>query len=147
MELSKTTNNETARVPHWKVAVQKLLADGITYGAIIKTETLEELLQCNRNSMDFGFAVSDIRRELEGHGLYLSGRGEKNERFIVLHPEKNAHIMSAYAIAARDNLKRAVMLGSTTDISLLDVEKRAHHERVLERMQNKLALMSRRGVK
>jgi len=141
-----TQQEEISKVPRWKVVVQKLLSDGITYGAIIEADTLENLLCSKRNTIDFSFEVSLIRRALEEHGLYLTGRGQNGDRYVVVQARENHKQMSNYIAESRDCLKRAVKLGSATDTSLLTQQESSLHAQILERAQNKLALMNRRKL-
>jgi hypothetical protein len=51
--------------------------------------------------------------------------------------------MGDYARKAADALRRGVILGTNTKLELLPPEDRARHERMLERMAIKAALIAR----
>ena len=144
-ELMKTTQTEVElRVPRWKMAVETMLTDGITYGAIITAKALEESLGVGRNTIQFSTEVSLIRQELERHGMYLDGRGTKHESFQVVRAEQNHLVMKSHNSRAKRYLTRAVDLGTATDTSALNEHQRQVHEKTLDIMQKRLVLMNRR---
>jgi hypothetical protein len=120
-----------------------MISEGITYGTVIKTEWLEERLKQPRDTMKFGLEVSEIRRALESRGLYLTGRGQKSNQFVVVDAAANSRVMGCYSRAASDALRRGVTLGTNTPVDSLGPDERRRHEAVLERMAIKVALMSR----
>lgn len=134
---------EVVRLPLWKACVDSMLAAGVSYGQIYTAEFFEESLKCRRDEMQFGLAVSEIRRSLETKGFYLSGRGFKGDSFVILEPNKNRDVMKSYATAALDALKRGVILGTNTRMDLLSGEDRRKHESALEKMATRLVLMQR----
>lgn len=136
-------NPNVVRLPLWKNALESMQQDGLAHGKTYKTEFFEEHLKCTREDMRFGLAISEIRRELEKDGYYLSGRGQQGNQFVILPPENNADVMLGYQRAAIDALKRGVVLGTNTRLDLLKPSDRQRHERMLERMATKAALMNR----
>lgn len=134
---------EVVRLPLWKSCVEHMLAEGVEYGKTYTAEYFEERLRCPRDSMQFGLAVSEIRRSLETKGFYISGRGLKGDSFIILEPNKNQNILRSYGQTATDALKRGVILGTNTRLDLLNEEDRRKHESILEKMATRLALMQR----
>jgi len=120
-----------------------LKQSGVHYGQSIPAEWFEKRLRAGRDTMQFGLAVSEIRRELEKDGFYLSGRGQKGNQFVILPPSSNADVMDSYARAAADALKRGVILGTGTSMDTLNESERRRHEGTLERMQIKTALIQR----
>lgn len=141
--MNQTQNNEPIRLPLWKNALDELRHGGINYGQTIESEWFEEQLRTSRDTMQFGLAVSNIRRELEKDGYYLSGRGQKGDQFVILQPSANAKVMQNYSRAAMDAIKRGVILGTNTRLDTLDQTERDRHERVLEKMATRAALLSR----
>jgi len=137
----ETAVAELVRLPLWKSCVEDMLASGVTYGATYPAEYFEKKLRCERSEMKFGIAVSEIRRALEIHGFYLSGRGLKGDSFIVLEPSSNQDIMKSYSSAAIDALKRGVILGTNTRLDTLSAEERRRHESILEKMATRLMML------
>jgi len=136
-------SNEVIRLPLWKNALEEMRKEGITHGKTYDAAWLEERLKCSREDMRFGLAVSEIRRELEKDGFYLSGRGQKGNQFVILPPESNADVMLGYQRAAIDCLKRGVILGTNTRLDSLKDTDRRRHEALLERIATKAVLMQR----
>lgn len=137
------TATTTVRLPLWKNCLEKMLDENIQHGQTYSAEFFEQELKEKRDSMAFGIAISEIRRELEKRGLYLSGRGQNGNQFIVLPPQNNADVMLAYQRSAIDSLKRGVILGTQTRLDLLKAEDRRRHESILEKMAHRAALVYR----
>lgn len=144
--MNTDTEPEVLRLPLWKNALEAMREDGIAYGKTYEADWLEKMLKCSREEMKFGLAISEIRRELEKDGYYLSGRGQKGNQFVVLPPESNADVMAGYQRAAVDALKRGVILGTNTRLDSLTDSDRKRHESLLERMATKAVLMQRSGA-
>lgn len=123
--------------------MEQMRADGVHYGKTYPAEFFEGMLRCKRDAMEFGLAISEIRRELEKDGFYLSGRGQKGNQYVVLPPSGNVDVMAHYSRVASDALKRGVILGTNTRLDTLSAEERRKHENMLERMAIKAALVSR----
>lgn len=136
---------EVLRLPLWKNALDEMRATGIAYGQVYESEFFENHLKCTRDDMKFGLAVSEIRRELEKDGFYLSGRGQKGAQFVILMPESNSDVMAQYQRAALDSLKRGVILGTNTRLDSLSDSDRRKHESLLQKMATKCVLMQRAG--
>jgi hypothetical protein len=134
---------ETVRLPLWRNALEKLQKDGIHHGQVITAEWFESELRARRDELEFCFGISEIRRELEKLGFYLSGRGQKGNQFVILPPSSNASVMQGYSRRAMDSLKRGVILGTNTRLDLLSEHERKRHETVLEKMAIRAALISR----
>jgi hypothetical protein len=139
--------NETLKLPLWKNCLEHMIANGIQHGQTFSAEYFEKELCEKRDTFRFGLAVSEIRRELEKRGFYLSGRGQGGNQFIILPPENNADVMVSYQRAAVDALKRGVILGTQTRLDLLKDSDRRRHEKILEKLAIRTALITRaRGV-
>jgi len=136
---------ELVRLPLWKNALEEMRKKGMHYGQAWDSEFFEKQLKCLRTEMKFGLGISEIRRELEKDGFYLSGRGQKGNQFVILQPESNADIMAGYQRAALDALKRGVVLGTNTRLDTLSDSDRRRHEGMLERMAMRAVLMQRSG--
>jgi len=137
-------NNENPlrKLPLWKSCLEEMRTQSmLNYGAVFEASFFEKCLECNRNSMEFGLAISSIRRELEADGYYL--RGQKGNQFVILAPETNANIMNAYSRAAVTALKRGVILGTNTRLDTLTESERRRHEGMLERLATRAALVER----
>lgn len=135
---------EVLRLPLWKACLDDILEEGVSHGQVFKAEFFEEKLRCTRDQMQYGLAISEIRRELEKIGLYLSGRGQNQSQFVVLPPECNADIMLHYQRVAMDSFRRSVILGTATKTDLLTDSEKQRHNAILERLANKVALLSRK---
>lgn len=136
-------SNEVVRLPLWKSCLDNIRNAGVVYGQTFTAEYFEKQLRVTRDSMQFGLAISEIRRELEKDGFYLSGRGQKGNQFVILPAESNADVMQHYSRAALDALKRGVILGTNTRLDTLSVQDRRKHESTLEKMAIRVSLMRR----
>lgn len=134
---------EVCRLPLWRNCLEEMQKAGVQHGQTYKAEWFEERLKCARDDMRFGLSISEIRRELEKDGFYLSGRGQGGTQFVVLPPENNADVMLGYQRAAIDALRRGVVLGTNTRLDLLKPNDRQRHEKMLEKMATKAVLMQR----
>jgi hypothetical protein len=144
MNENEKTTEGLRRLPLWRTCLEELRARGqIRHGQTIDAHHLEKALDCDRNSIAFSFAVSNIRRELEEDGYYLSGRGQHGNQFVILPPASNADVMRAYAREAANALKRGVILGTNTRLDTLSEADRKRHESILERIATKAALLTR----
>ena len=135
--------NNTTRLPLWKSCLEVMGEEGVEYGKVYPAEFFERHLKVPRNSMKFSLRVSRIRRRLEENGFYLSGHGQKGNQYVILPPESNAAVLRNYESSSRDALRRAVTLGSTTNLESLNAAQQKRHERCLERVSIRLALMQR----
>lgn len=133
------------RLPLWRECAKEMIEKGVKHGDVFPSSYFETLLRCSPDTMQFSLGIAEIRRVLEQRGLYLSGRGQKGEQFVVLPAEANVDVMACYARKATDALKRGVILGTNTRLDLLGSEDRRRHEAMLEKMAIKFALMSRSG--
>ena len=131
------------RLPLWKACLEKMLIGGVEHGKAWPTEFFESELRSKRSDMQFNFDISEIRRELEKVGYYLSGRGQNGTQFVIIAAEHNKDVMANYNRAAFDSLRRGITLGASTRLELLSPEARQKHDAILERMQTRLALMQR----
>ena len=133
----------TRELPLWKHALDEMRKSGVEYGKTYAPEWFEERLSCHRDSMEFSLALSEIRRELEFDGFYLTGRGQAGNQ-IILPPKDNADVLLSYQRAAIDALKRGTILGTATKTDTLTVNEKRRHESVLQRVAIRAALISRR---
>lgn len=142
-QIQQQIGGELRPLPLWKFCLDTMLKEGIDYGKTYPAEFFEKCLSEKRDSMKFGLSISEIRRELEKHGFYLSGRGQGGNQYIVLPPENNSGVMSSYSRAAVDALKRGVILGTNTRLDSLSDSDRKRHENILEKLAIRAALISR----
>lgn len=132
------------KLPLWSSCVETLKTHAmVNYGQSIDAAFFEAELLCQRDSIEFSLAISQIRRELELDGFYLSGRGQKGNQFVILPPASNANIMDAYSRAALDALRRGVILGTNTRLDTLTESEKRRHEGILERLATRAALVAR----
>lgn len=140
--MTNENDNETViRLPLWKSCLDDMLKEGVEHGTTYSADFFEDKLKCHRDSMHFGLGISLIRRELENRGFYLSGRGQKGNQFVILPPESNKNQMACYQAQAIDALKRGVILGTNTRLDLLSPTDRRKHEKVLEKIAIRVALI------
>lgn len=144
--MNPTEPNNVVRLPLWKSCVDDMREEGINHGKTYPAEYFEQKLRTQRDSMQFGLALSEIRRELEKDGFYLSGRGQNGNQFLILPPENNRDVMASYQRQALDSLRRGVILGTNTRLDLLPPEDRKKHESLLEKLAIRTALMQRSGA-
>lgn len=135
--------NEIRRLPLWKNVVDQMREEGIEFGKTYSADFFEKGLSRKRDEMQFGLAISEIRRELEHDGFYLDGRGGKGDQFVIRPAQDNVAVMQGYNRRALDALKRGVILGTNTPLQLLDAANRKRHESLLERMAVRSVLMQR----
>jgi hypothetical protein len=138
-------DSELVRLPLWKACVDNMRKDGVNHGKTYPADYFEQQLRTTRETMQFSLGLSEIRRELERDGFYLSGRGQHGNQFVILPPENNRDVMASYQRQAFDALKRGVILGTNTRLDLLPSEDRKKHESLLEKMAIRTALMQRTG--
>jgi hypothetical protein len=132
------------RLPLWRSCLEELRKKSmLNYGEVIDASFFEAQLQCERRSMEFGLAISEIRKELEADGFYLSGRGHRGEQFEIVPPAVNADVMNAYSRAAVRALRRGVILGTNTRLDTLTESERRRHEGLLERLAMRAVLVQR----
>lgn len=135
---------EALRLPLWKNCYERMIADGCDYGSTYPASFFERELKAERDSMRFNLDISEIREALEAHGFYLSGRGHRGEEWVILPPQTNADTLNSYQRNAVKLLKRGVILGTNTRLDLLTAEQRRRHERTLEKIATRAALMGRK---
>ena len=144
MESEQNQNTtEVIRLPLWRSCLDEIRENGVEYGQTFTADYFEKWLRCKRDTMTFGLGVSEIRRELEEDGFYLSGRGQKGNQFVIVPPSSNINVMRAREREAITALKRGVILGTNTQMDLLSPSERRRHEQACERMGTKAALLHR----
>lgn len=138
-------DNDTnlVRLPLWRSCVEKMLKDGVTYGQTFTAEYFEAELRCKRDSMQFWPAIVKIRRELEEHGFYLSGKGQNGTQYVIVSPESNADVLLHFSRVAINSLRRGVILGTATPLNLLSESDRRRHESILEKIAIRTALVQK----
>lgn len=137
--------SEALTLPLWKACVEQMLADGATYGSTYPVEFFTKALRCEADSMEFGLAITQIRRVLEAKGMFITTRGQRGEQLVIVPASANCDVMQCYSRKAVDALKRGVILGTNTRIDLLSADDRRRHEAVLEKMAMRLALVTKRN--
>jgi hypothetical protein len=141
--MNQETHDEAVKLPLWRECAKSMLEKGIEHGKVYPSSFFEEWLRCAPDSMHFSLGIAEIRRALEPHGFYLSGRGQKGEQYVILQPEAHGDVMMGYARKASDALRRGCILGTGTRLDLLKGEDRRRHESICEKMAVKFALVSR----
>lgn len=141
---STPIHTELHRAPLWQTTLATMRKEGVAYDKTYSTEWLEQRLGANSDSVEFGFAISAIRRELEYEGFYLTARGQSGNGFVILPPEDNADVMLGYQRTAIDSLRRGVILGTNTKLETLTSDERRRHEAVLARLAQRAALVNRK---
>ncbi len=142
--MNENQNDGTVvRLPLWRACADDMRVEGIEHGKVYPAEYFEQKLRTTRDTMEFGMAISEIRRDLESSGFYLSGRGQNGNQFVILPPENNQDVMRAYQRSALDSLKRGVILGTNTRLDLLPESERRKHEALLEKLAVRTVLMNR----
>ncbi len=140
-----STETQVRILPLWKEFVRITREGGkLTYGAAFTTAEMEQALACNRDSLEFQFAVSDIKRALRREGKNWTARGQNGEGFVITQPGRNRVEMERLQKAAITQMKEGVILGGSTPLELLNQEDRAKHEAVMGKMATRLALINRR---
>jgi len=137
------TQPEVVRLPLWKNCYEEMIRDGVDYGKTYEAEFFEQRLKEKRDTMAFGLALSQIRTALLGHGVYLSGRGQKGHQFVIVDAAANTRVMENFQHQAKIALQKGVILGTNTRLDVLTEEERRKHEATLERLAVRTALMSR----
>ncbi len=145
MNEQNENTGEVIRLPLWKSCLETMRKDSVSYGKTYPAEYFEKALKVTRDTMQFGLAISEIRRELEMDGFYLSGRGQNGNQYVILPPENNQDVMRSYQRAALDALKRGVILGTNTRLDLLESEDRRRHEALLEKLAIRTLLFKKTG--
>lgn len=142
---TESDNEGPMILPEWKAALEVMREQGVTHGSTFKVEFFKEHMRLDpeKDQMRFALGISQIRRELEKDGMYLSGEGGKGQLWVVRPPNENAGMMVRYGRKALDALKRGVILGTNTPLDTLTQEERRKHEQICERMAKRLVLMRR----
>lgn len=143
METTTEQETEVLKLPLWKNCLENMIDGTVEHGKTYSAEFFEEQLKEKRETMKFGLAISEIRRELEKRGFYLSGRGQHGNQFIILPAEGNQNVMLTYQRAAIDAMKRGVILGTQTRLDLLNAHDRKQHEKILEKLAVRTALFTK----
>ena len=143
-ENETTVQVEVLRLPLWRNCYEDMIKDGVDYGRVYDAEFFESRLKEKRDTMGFGLAVSQIRTALLQQGLFLSGRGQKGEQFVVVDAAANSQVMQNFQAQAIVALRKGVILGTNTRIDVLTDDERKKHEATLERLSIRSALMSRK---
>lgn len=142
-EQTKTETGKVRSLPLWKSFAEQLIAEGIEHGKEYRAEVFEDGLGCKRDSIEYGFAVSEVRKILEDLGYYLSGRGMNGKAFVIIEPEGHCDVAGSRERQAMVLLLRATKLLSTTRRELMSSEDVRKLDSVLARLQIKSALISR----
>ena len=139
-------NNNTfqvLRLPLWKNCLEEMIHDGVDHGKTYDASFFEGHLKADRNTMPFSLGVSQIRTALLDHGLFLSGRGQKGDQFVILDAASNTRVMENFQHQAITALKKGVILGTNTRLDVLTDQERRRHESTLEKLAVRSALMAR----
>jgi hypothetical protein len=138
--------NETRKHPLWKNVIVLLEEQGVDYTTTIKADWLEKELDLGRNTPKFAFAIHHIRRHFEQQGMWLTCRDMHGEQYYFRPPEDNYAVMQMMQTKAARALKRGVILGTNTPLDTLSPENRKRHEKQLEQMATRAALMMRQST-
>ena len=125
------TNNRATKI---EKAVSKLIGTPLEPGTLVKAEIFEELLGISRNSQVFSFLISDIRRALYNHGIYLSGEGfTETGAYEIANPRDNYwYARLAIERAERDIEGKLILLMNTRLETFSNLEKRRHENMIRE---------------
>ena len=130
-------------LPLWESAYREIIGNGWTYGTVIPSEWFEERLSEPRGTMKYDLALSQIRDELRGHGMCLSGRGHNGRAQEIIPANGNADVIQHFSRAAKRSLERGLTLGTNTPLELLTPEESRKHQAVTEKIGHRLALVNR----
>ena len=136
-------SEQLRKLPLWRSTAEEMIEAGVNHGQTFDAQFFKEHLACEPDTIEFSMGISNIRRELEKKGFYLSGQGGKGERWTILPPQDHADVMQRYSAAALDALKRGVILGTNTRLDLLSDSDRRRHESMLEKLATRAVLLLR----
>jgi hypothetical protein len=136
-------DNSTIRHPEWKHCLGEMRKSGIEYGTVYETSWLADTMRLDPDSMHFGIAVSNIRKELRREGKHLSGQGQDGKRYAIVPPADNYRELKRLNRQAVRSLREGLILGTSTPTELLDGNERRRHEALTERLAIRSALMAR----
>ena len=135
---------QVRRLPLWKAFLDE---NEIDYGFTVQADELSRFLDLKPDTVEFAFAVQNIRKELRKRGMVFTSRGENGERYVVAPPAKNQGEMARMQRTAINAMKQGVILGTSTPVEMLTADERRRHEALTERMATRLALVSRKTIK
>lgn len=136
------------RLPLWKAWLDDMRELGkLEFGGFFAHHEIASHLSCPVDSLEYAFAMVEIRKALRREGKNLTGRGTGGEGFLITPPEMNAKAMTDLQSKAIRSLREGVILGTTTPLELLDAEAKRKHLAVLEKLATRLALVSSRKPK
>jgi hypothetical protein len=138
--------SETRKHPLWKNVIVILEEQGVDYNTVLKVDWLEKELDVARNTKEFAFAIHGMREHFEQQGMYLTCLHRRGEEFYFRPAAENWEQMQKFQTKAIRALKRGVILGTNTPLDTLDPENRKRHEKQLEQMATRAALMMRQST-
>src|SRR4051812_1614777 len=119
----KPTTQKPTKLPEWKACLDEMRAGGLKFGNKYTVEVFESHLGMPRDKVKFKLGISKIRKELEGDGFYLTGKGGNGKHWVIVEAGENARVLVNYGRMALTALQRGVILGTNTPLdSLTDDE-------------------------
>jgi hypothetical protein len=134
---------DTIKLPEWKHALDKMQEIGTDYGAVFEAKWLSIVMKMEPDTLQFGIAISSIRKALRREGKHLTGQGQNGERYIIAPPQDNYRELHRLNKIAVRSLKEGVILGTSTPTDMLDANDRRRHEALTERLAIRSALLRR----
>lgn len=114
-------------------------AGTLAYGTLIPIERFEEVFSCQRDSQEFNWLISGIRRALYTEGKYISGEGiSETGGYEIVPAHENFYIAKlAMARAERDLAGKQTLLVNTKLDGMTPLQV-ARHENVLRLLSLRL---------
>lgn len=137
---------DARRLPLWKNCYERMLREGVDYGTTYPASFFESELECSRDSMKFSLDLSSIRKALEHHGMFISGRGSRSETFVIVTADQNADQLKSYGRQVIELSRRAIVLGSNTRRDALTEEGARRHDAEMEKAAKRAVLLGRRAL-
>ncbi len=139
------TQDQAIKLPAWRNCAEAIASAAIDYGDTIPASWVSAWLRVSpAEQMRYGTQISKIRARLEEDGFYLIQKEDGS--LLVAQPEHNVSKVAQRNRASLKLLKRAVLLGESTDASKLDDANRRLLEHENNKAATRLALMGRRAL-
>lgn len=135
--------NPVRVLPIWKAWLEEN-ADRIKFGATFTSEELVKFFGEPEDSLKFAMAIHDLRKALRRRGMNFTARGQFGKGYCIPQPNTNADEIQRMQRAAISAMREAHILGTSTPTNLLTDEERRLHDACVERIANRLVLMTRK---
>lgn len=111
-------------------------------GTFIPVERFEEVFEFKRDSQEFNWLISSLRKALYEHGLYLSGEGvSQSGGYEILPPSENFWVAKLAMARAERDLTGKELLLANTDLSTFSELQKARHESTLRVLSLRLSAL------